>query len=94
MQFLLPQVTLKAQHSAPDQEGQAAGSQQDAYDEFWLITDIFNFDNVGVSHEVVRDGVSVKYLTCADCEMGPIGFYSIDKTNEIFLCVSDRVSYD
>jgi hypothetical protein len=39
-------------------------------DRWWIVEDMFTFENVGYTHAV--DGV--KYLTCADCEMGPIGF--------------------
>ena len=34
---------------------------------------MFDFDNVGFSR-TVEDGV--KYLVCADCEMGPIGYHN------------------
>lgn len=35
----------------------------------WSVKDIFAFDNIGFTHSVQ----GVKYLTCADCEFGPIG---------------------
>jgi len=39
--------------------------------QFWVINDMFDFDNVGFSHTL--DGI--KYLVCADCEKGPIGYH-------------------
>jgi hypothetical protein len=35
---------------------------------------MYEFDNLGFSNTVG----SVKYLTCADCEIGPIGWHSLD----------------
>ncbi|KAG8178025.1 hypothetical protein JTE90_011655 [Oedothorax gibbosus] len=42
--------------------------------EYWCVDNMYAFENVGFSHNV--DGV--KYLICADCEIGPIGFYDLD----------------
>lgn len=44
---------------------------------FWLVPDMYMFENVGFSHTVGN----VKYLTCADCEVGPIGWYDQDTKN-------------
>lgn len=41
-----------------------------AYQHFWSVADIFTFENVGYTNTV--DG-RYKYLTCADCECGPLG---------------------
>ena len=38
--------------------------------QFWVVSDMFDFDNVGFS-KTVDD---CKFLTCADCEIGPIGY--------------------
>ena len=43
--------------------------------QFFKVEDMFDFDNVGFSRSV--DG-KVKYLICADCEIGPIGFQDLD----------------
>ena len=40
----------------------------------WLVSDMFHFENVGFSKTVGN----FKYLTCADCEVGPIGWHCID----------------
>ena len=37
---------------------------------FWRVDDIFTFENIGYTNTV--DG-RYKYLTCADCECGPLG---------------------
>lgn len=35
----------------------------------WTVKDMFSFENVGFTNSV--DGI--RYLTCADCDFGPIG---------------------
>lgn len=55
--------------------------------DFWLVRDMFAFENVGVSHAVNQ----LKYLTCADCEIGPIGYHDMEKKDE-FLVAWNRVT--
>merc|ERR1712147_284802 len=38
---------------------------------WWMVDDMFTFDNIGFSK--AKDGI--KYLTCADCEVGPLGYH-------------------
>nr|CAH7718628.1 unnamed protein product [Callosobruchus chinensis] len=40
---------------------------------FWLVKDMFTFQNVGFSNTVG----TTKYLSCADCEAGPIGYHDL-----------------
>lgn len=89
-QFSLPQMTFKANPEISD----ATEVQLSLFTEFWLLEDIFQFDNVGVSRDVDVDGRQIKYLTCADCEIGPIGWYAADDKKAIYLCVNERVAYD
>ena len=43
----------------------------------WMVRDMYTFENVGFSKTVS----SIKYLACADCEIGPIGWHDTrDKT--------------
>lgn len=37
-------------------------------EDFWIINDMFSFENVGFSNTVDK----TKYLICADCDMGPV----------------------
>lgn len=41
--------------------------------DFWFVNDMFIFENVGFSNTVDKR----KYLICADCEMGPLGYHDI-----------------
>lgn len=44
---------------------------------FWLVADMLTFENVGFSNTVGN----TKYLTCADCEAGPIGYHDLVSKN-------------
>lgn len=49
---------------------------------FWLVTDMLMFENIGFSNTVGN----TKYLACADCEAGPIGYFDIlNKTSYVAL---------
>lgn len=61
----------------------------DSLTTFWLVEDMFLFENVGFSKTVDQ---RVKYLICADCERGPIGWHSIENRNEYFVS-AERVVY-
>ena len=61
----------------------------DTLTKFWLIEDMYHFENVGFSKTV--EG-TVKYLICADCEQGPIGWHDLNNKKE-FLVAAERVQY-
>ncbi|RZC36030.1 sister chromatid cohesion protein DCC1, partial [Asbolus verrucosus] len=54
---------------------------------FWSVNDMFVFQNVGFSHAVGTN----KYLACADCEAGPIGYH--DLTNKKSYVALSRVKH-
>ena len=37
----------------------------------WMVKDMMEFENIGFS----RDKDGIKYLICADCEIGPLGWF-------------------
>ena len=53
---------------------------------FWTVDDMFTFENVGFS----KDVGDIKYLICADCEVGPLGWHDI-KDKKSFLVALDRI---
>lgn len=55
----------------------------------WVVNDMFMFENVGFSNTVG----TIKYLICADCEIGPIGFHDTQTKNEFYIAF-DRVKHD
>jgi hypothetical protein len=49
------------------------GIEVDLVSSWFLVEDIMMFENIGVSNAVNQ----TKYLICADCEMGPLGWTDI-----------------
>lgn len=49
---------------------------------------MFDFENVGFSMTVE----SIKYLACADCERGPIGWHDITDKTRFYIAV-ERVEH-
>lgn len=55
----------------------------------WLVKDMFHFENVGFSKTV---NSCEKYLVCADCEIGPIGWTDVNNQKEYYVS-AERVCY-
>jgi len=55
----------------------------DLIEDSFQLKDIFQFENVGFCHPVNQ----LKYLTCAECDLGPIGWQEIPSSN-IFVALS------
>ncbi|KAK8399726.1 hypothetical protein O3P69_003621 [Scylla paramamosain] len=55
--------------------------------EWWVVDDMFTFDNIGFSHTVG----TTKYLVCADCERGPLGWH--DNTSKKSYVALARVKH-
>lgn len=64
MEFALPHIHRK---------GEGEDNQQETITDYWLVDDMYTFENIGVSHTVGN----VKYLACADCERGPVGWHDL-----------------
>eukprot|EP00794_Sanderia_malayensis_P019226 gene19226-21153_t len=56
--------------------------------EFWQLNNMMDFENVGFSNTVDN----IKYLCCADCEIGPIGYHDVTDKTSFYVAVS-RVVY-
>ncbi|XP_014597968.1 PREDICTED: guanine nucleotide exchange factor MSS4 homolog [Polistes canadensis] len=74
MEFALPHIHSK---------GEGEGIQQETITEYWYIEDMFAFENIGVSHTVGN----IKYLACADCERGPVGWHDL-ATKKSYIALS------
>ncbi|KAG8451345.1 hypothetical protein GDO86_003523 [Hymenochirus boettgeri] len=57
--------------------------------EHWLVHDMFTFENVGFT----KDVGSIKYLVCADCEVGPIGWHSLEEKSNFYVAL-ERVRHE
>ena len=51
--------------------------------QFYRVEDMFDFDNVGFSKTVDN----MKYLICADCDTGPIGYHDLN-TKKCYVALS------
>ncbi|XP_077983015.1 guanine nucleotide exchange factor MSS4-like [Glandiceps talaboti] len=63
-------------------------SSGETLNDFWLVDDMYTFENVGFTNTV--DGI--KYLTCADCEVGPIGWHDLRNKTQFYVAL-DRVHH-
>ncbi|ODM91110.1 Guanine nucleotide exchange factor MSS4 [Orchesella cincta] len=66
---------LKEERQLPkmSQKKNSPEVETDTIQEWFLVDNMFTFENVGVSYVVDN----MKFLTCADCESGPIGWMDI-----------------
>ncbi|XP_011306108.1 guanine nucleotide exchange factor MSS4 homolog [Fopius arisanus] len=78
-EFDLPHVRSKGDEGVE--------SQLAKYTDYWLIEDMYTFENVSITKTVGN----IKYLACADCEIGPIG-YMDQSTKKCYVALS-RVTY-
>ncbi|GFX21405.1 guanine nucleotide exchange factor MSS4 [Trichonephila clavipes] len=77
-EFLLPD---------PEMTGKKDKTSDDSLNKYWCVDNMYAFENVGFSKTV--DGV--KYLICADCEIGPIGWHDLNtKLSYVSVC---KISY-
>ncbi|KIO31296.1 hypothetical protein M407DRAFT_241840 [Tulasnella calospora MUT 4182] len=60
--------------------------------EWWLVTpNPMRFENIGFSKSVNTPGGILKMLSCADCDLGPLGYSEIRSTE--FWVACSRVAY-
>lgn len=79
-QFALPLMTLR-------KDRKDGNVDEETLNQYWMVGDKFAFENIGFSNAVS----GVQYLICADCEIGPIGWY--DKSTQSCYVSASRVNY-
>src|SRR5688572_3717200 len=79
-QIFLPFMRKKSEKCTT---GEAPAEDGETLNEHWLVSDMFTFENVGFSNTVG----TVKYLICADCEIGPIGWHDVNIKNEFYIAL-------
>ncbi|KAI8144441.1 Mss4-like protein [Fennellomyces sp. T-0311] len=57
--------------------------------QFWQLSNMMDFENVGFSKTVG----TIKYLSCADCDVGPIGYHDTASDPKEFLISVRRARY-
>eukprot|EP01137_Pigoraptor_chileana_P028289 Opistho-2@909 len=75
----------------PPYKKRGEGSSDDEHEvvrQFWHVTNMFDFENMGFSHTVG----TLKYLACADCDVGPLGLHDTADKTQTFLAAG-RVKY-
>ncbi|KAM3622104.1 uncharacterized protein V6R79_020386 [Siganus canaliculatus] len=82
-ELFLPSMRKKS--SLSTSEGSVDGDTLTAH---WFVDDMFTFENVGFTNNVGR----IKYLICADCEIGPIGWHCVDDKTSYYIAV-ERVNH-
>ncbi|KAM3177552.1 hypothetical protein ACTXT7_004305 [Hymenolepis weldensis] len=84
-EFSLPIIARK---SELQQHGDSFPRQMET--EFWTVRNMTDFENVGFCFAVDN----IKYLICADCEIGPLGYHDTRSASEgrpLFHICSSRV---
>ncbi|KAI8393660.1 Mss4-like protein [Radiomyces spectabilis] len=71
----------------PDNVGPLADDANEIH--FWRVTNMMDFENVGFSKAVGP----VKYLSCADCDIGPLGYHDTTTEPKEFLICARRARY-
>lgn len=71
-----------------DKDGNSLNDKLENTSRYWLVEDMMTFENVGFSKTVN----GIKYLVCADCEIGPIGYQDTKNLKYLYVAVS-RVKY-
>jgi len=80
-EYKLPQMSQKKQQATITIDA-------DNLTQFWRANDQFTFENAGFTFPV--DGV--RYITCSECEYGPIGY--VDKDTKEHFVALQRVKHD
>ncbi|EDM09722.1 rCG46281, isoform CRA_a [Rattus norvegicus] len=86
--FSRRQLFLPSMRKKPDLVD-GSNPDGDVLEEHWLVNDMFIFENVGFT----KDVGNVKFLVCADCEIGPIGWHCLDDKNSFYVAL-ERVSHE
>lgn len=68
---VIPQFSLPLMHQKS--KTPQADAETEPLAHYWQVDDMFTFENIGFSHTLKN----WKYLICADCEMGPVGYHDV-----------------
>lgn len=84
---------IKAQSDEFPIATSSSDSSSESQQECWLVTSPLTFENIGFTKGVVSnstqviaslpEGASVRYLACADCDCGPLGWHVESKGSDL-----------
>lgn len=57
------------------------------FEHFWVVKNMYSFENIGFLNTLDNK----KYLICADCERGPVGYHDVQ--TQINYIAFDRVKH-
>ncbi|XP_045505171.1 guanine nucleotide exchange factor MSS4 homolog [Colias croceus] len=83
--YLKQEKDLPLMEQDKNSDGQV---QSEKIDEFYFVENMYTFENIGFTHTVDN----YKYLSCADCDAGPVGFYDMN-TKHSYVALS-RVKHE
>ena len=81
LQMNLPLMKQKPNSAASVDDGEMLTN-------YWLVDNMYTFENIGFSNTVG----TIKYLICADCEIGPIGWHDIQNKDAFYVSL-ERVEH-
>lgn len=67
----LPAMTVKK--ASEEDPSKTTENIDERFTQFWAVDDLYKFENMGFSNTVDNS----KYLVCADCEVGPVGWHDL-----------------
>ncbi len=76
-------------HQAMAPPGEAQAEDMQSHRPYWRVVDVFTFENIGVSH--TKD--EFKFLTCASCEQGTLGWHFIPE-KDVYFIAAERVKHE
>jgi hypothetical protein len=71
--------------------GKTLVTEMEVVSNHWLVTDQYQFENIGVSKPIDADNL-FRYLCCADCDGGPVGIVYSAAPSEFYV-THERVAY-
>jgi guanine nucleotide exchange factor len=80
---------VEEEHEIPLIKNKTGCENNEKIQKFWLVNNMMKFENIGFTNTVNNR----KYLICADCEIGPLGFQNLDEPNKLFLAIQ-RIKHD
>ncbi|CAG9570609.1 unnamed protein product [Danaus chrysippus] len=69
--FVVQEMNLPLMHQDTRKEGEL---QSEKITEFYHVENMYTFENIGFTLTVDN----YKYLSCADCDAGPVGYYDMN----------------
>jgi hypothetical protein len=67
-----------------------AAASSEEQQPFWRVADMMAFENIGFSKKLPN---GIQFLSCADCDTGPLGYHDSTGPSKEYLIALNRVRY-